>query len=58
MHENEWHVFIIPNTAHLKFFKRAGDPIVSALVDLVVSSEISKFEAKSMFSLVIISVQS
>ena len=50
---SQWHIFIIPNGAHLKFSKHAGDRIFSALVDFVVSSEISKLEAKSMFGLVI-----
>ena len=41
------HIFIILNRAYLTFSKHAGDPMFSALVDLVVSycSEISKFEA-------------
>ena len=58
LHLTQRHVFMIPNRAHLKFSKYAGDPIISALIDHVVSSKISMFEAKSMFDLVNISVQS
>ena len=49
----QWHLFIIPNRAHQNSSKHAGNPTFSALVDLVVSNEMSSFEAKSMFVLVL-----
>ena len=48
----KWPLFIIPNRAHQSFSKHAGNPIFSAVVDLVVSNEMSTFEAKSIFGLV------
>ena len=47
--DDKWDIFIIPNRAHPKFSKGAGNLIFSALVALGVRSKTSKFEDLSMF---------
>ena len=49
MYINQLEVFVIPNRAHPKFSKGAGDLIFSALASLGVRSKTSKFEDLSMF---------